>query len=99
MNLNELSNEEFFEQIDSLNAERKDELYRYLWVNYVREDVREALKDYDTAHLSNKDIELLINDCADQLVYNGKYNCNMDYWSNLEELINDGFYLLKQKDK
>ena len=99
MNLNEISNKEFFELIDSLKPHRKDELYRYLWVDYVREDMRASFEGYDVSYLSDNDFEALIDNCANQLVYNGKYNCNIDYWSNIKELINDNLYLLKQKYK
>ena len=99
MNLNELSNEELFKLIDSLKPYKKDELYHHLWVDYVREDVRAAFEEYDVPYLSDNDFEALIDDCANQFVYNGKYNCNIDYWSNIEELINDNLYLLKQKYK
>lgn len=99
MNLNELSNEEFFKLIDSLKPYRKDELYRYLWVNHVREDVRTILEEYDVPYLSDDDFDALIDNCANRFVYNGEYNCNTDYWSNLEALIDRRLYLFEQKHK
>lgn len=99
MNLNELSNEEFFKLIDSLKPYRKDELYHYLWVNHVREDVRTTLEEYDVPYLSDDDFDALIDDCANRFVYNGEYDCNTDYWSNLEALIDRRLYLFKQKHK
>jgi len=115
MNLNELSNEEFFKLIDSLKPYRKDELYRYLWVNHVKEDVRTVLEEdvrtvleedvraileeYDVPYLSDDDFDALIDDCANRFVYNGEYDCNTDYWSNLEALIDHRLYLFEQKHK
>lgn len=99
MNLNELSNEEFFKLIDSLKPHRKDELYRYLWVNHVKEDVRTVLEEYGVPYLSDDDFETMIDDCANRFVYNGEYDCNTDYWSNLEALIDRRLYLFEQKHK
>ena len=99
MNLNELSNEEFFKLIDSLKPHRKDELYHYLWVNHVKEDVRTVLEEYDVPYLSDDDFETMIDDCANRFVYNGEYDCNTDYWSNLEALIDHRLYLFEQKHK
>lgn len=97
MNLNELSNEEFFKLIDSLKPYRKNELYRYLWVNHVKEDVRTILEEYDVPYLSDDDFDALIDDCANRFIYNGEYDCNTDYWSNLEALIDHRLYLFEQK--
>ena len=99
MNLNELSNEEFFEQIDSLKPDRKDELYRYLWTDYVREDMRAIFEGRDVPYLSDNDFEALIDDCANQFVHNGWYDCNTDYWTNLENLIGNRLRLFEQKHK
>ena len=99
MNLNELSNEELFKLIDSLKPYKKDELYRYLWVNHVKEDVRAILEEYDVPYLSDDDFDALIDDCANRFVYNGEYDCNTDYWSNLEALIDHRLYLFEQKHK
>ena len=115
MNLNELSNEEFFKLIDSLKPYRKDELYRYLWVNHVKEDVRTILEEdvrtileedvrtmleeYGVPYLSDDDFDALIDDCANRFVYNGEYDCNTDYWSNLEALIDRRLYLFEQNHK
>ena len=99
MNLNELSNEELFKLIDSLKPYRKDELYRHLWVNHVREDVRTILEEYDVPYLSDDDFEAMIDDCANRFVYNGEYDCNADYWSNLDALIDRRLYLFEQKHK
>lgn len=99
MNLNELSNEELFKLIDSLKPYKKDELYRHLWVNHVREDVRTILEEYDVPYLSDDDFDALIDDCANRFVYNGEYDCNTDYWSNLEALIDHRLYLFEQKHK
>lgn len=107
MNLNELSNEELFKLIDSLKPYKKDELYRYLWVNHIKEDVRTVLEEdvravleeYGVPYLSDDDFDALIDDCANRFVYNGEYDCNTDYWSNLGALIDRRLYLFEQKHK
>ena len=99
MNLNELSNEELFKLIDSLKPYRKDELYRHLWVNHVRNDVRTILEKYDVPYLSDDDFDALVDDCANRFVYNGEYDCNTDYWTNLDALIDRRLYLFEQNHK
>lgn len=98
MNLNELSNEDLFKLIDSLKPYRKDELYRHLWVNHVKEDVRTILEEYDVPYLSDDDFGALIDDCANRFV-NGAYDCNTDYWTNLDALIDHRLYLFEQNHK
>lgn len=59
-----------------------DEIY-----HYIREDVQTVLEEYDVSFLSDNDFEALIDDCTDQLVYSGRYDCIAGYWSHLEKLI------------
>lgn len=68
-----------------------DEIY-----HYIREDVQTVLEEYDVSFLSDNDFEALIDDCTDQLVYSERYNCIADYWSHLEELIDERLLLMKQ---
>lgn len=67
-----------------------DEIY-----HYMREDVQTVLEEYDISFLSDNDFEALIDDCTDQLVYSGRCNCIADYWSHLDELIDERLLLMK----
>lgn len=67
-----------------------DELY-----HYVKEDVRTILEEYGLSFLSDDDFEALIDDCTDQIVYGGKYDVT-DYWSYLEELVDERLLLMEQ---
>ena len=64
--------------------------------HYIREDVQTVLEEYNVSFLSDNDFEALIDDCTDQLVYSGRYNCIADYWPHLEELIDERLLLMKQ---
>ena len=70
--------------IDNLTDTEKDRLYRHLWQDYVKEDI--------IAHAENMDVELTDNEiqtAAERYVYEGKYDCNLNYWNNIENLINE----------
>ena len=70
--------------IDNLTDTEKDRLYRHLWHDYVKEDI--------IAHAENMDVELTDNEiqtAAERYVYEGKYDCNLNYWDNIENLINE----------
>ena len=74
---------ELREYIDNLSITDNDDVYRYLWSEHVREDV--------ASYAESKDIELT-NDEIDKItelyVYEGEYDCEYGYWSNIETLIN-----------
>ena len=62
-----------------LNDQLKDEIYRKLWKEYVKEDI---------IQFNNKLDEELIDLIANAYVYDGEYDCNFSYWDNIENLIN-----------
>lgn len=69
------------------NVER-DIAYRQLWLPYVIEDVRAHMIDYldEDQYLSDDRIENIAN----RYVYEGRYDCNLSYWQNIENLIDEG---------
>lgn len=78
--------------VDALDAKEKDDLYRYLWLDYVREDVIHRLgldEEDETEHPFSElvDDTILVDDVAERYVYEGEYDCNLTYWENIDNLI------------
>lgn len=70
--------------IYSLSESERDIVYRILWTNHVVEDVRKYI-----AGMRLKASEESIKRIAKRYVYDGDYDCDKSYWSNIENLIND----------
>ena len=66
--------------LNSLSTSEKDELYRALWLEYVKEDIR----NYDES-LDEGAVEVI----ASRYVYDVDYDCNLSYWDNIENLIEE----------
>lgn len=71
--------------VKSLNPTEKDDLYRELWSEYVREDIISFIDDDLMAKLEHDDI----NEMVRRYVYDGEYDCNLSYWDNIQNLIDD----------
>ena len=83
-NLTPENKTELFEALlDEQSSYEKDQLYRKLWLSYVMEDIQSHAEDID-AELTEDQIAR----AADIYVYHGKYDCNITYWDNIENLIN-----------
>ena len=67
--------------INELNHLEKDELYRLLWSEYVKEDFLSQL-DYND-DFTDEDID----NCVKKYVYNGDYDSNIDSWTNINNII------------
>lgn len=69
-------------QIDTMSYQDQDDIYRYLWHRHVMDDVRCRAED-NGIDLTEGQI-----DCAaSKYVYDGDYDCNLDYWSNIDNVI------------
>ena len=73
--------------IDKLTPKQKDEAYRILWSDYVREDVVSHAETIGVA-LDEDTIDTIV----DAYVYYSNYDCNLSYWDNIESLI-DAHYV------
>lgn len=70
--------------VDSLDWESRDVIYRHIWSERVREDVESHLENMDET-LTDDEIRTV----AERYVYQGTYDCNLNYWTNIENLINE----------
>lgn len=78
------------ETTETMNAEEKDAIYRYLWREHVEKDVRSQLdQNPRLEHLSDEEYENLIKSVATRYVYDCRYDCNLSYWDNLDNLISE----------
>lgn len=73
--------------VNSLNIIEKDDLYRRLHLDYVKEDIASRLDEHDFELKTDEDIDMLIDTVARRYVYDGEYDCNLSYWDNIDNLI------------
>ena len=74
--------------VDNLDSVEKDALYRYLWEDYVKEDVESRLNEnFDCDNLTEDQIDIITNRVIQEYVYDGNYDCNLTYWTNIDNLI------------
>lgn len=89
MFINNMSTDEI---INKLSANQKDELYRALWLEHVREDVESHLRSQYSETVETLDENQIFDICdsaARHYVYDGDYDCNLAYWDNLSNLIDN----------
>lgn len=87
-----LNNMDTEEMLSKISGAQKDELYRALWKEHVVEDVRGRLDEMDidgVSDLDEEDYELFIDSVANKYVYDGDYDCNISYWDNIDNLIDE----------
>ncbi len=70
------------ELLDNLSGSERDDIYRALWFDHVAEDVTNLLEENESE--INDDI---VSAIAERYVYDGDYDCNLDYWTNLRILL------------
>lgn len=92
------NNEKIDNILKDLTADEKDTLYRKLWEEYIKQDVTMYL--YDDDHLSDiideynvdftkEETDGIIDRVVERYVYEGDYDCELNYWENIDNLIND----------
>lgn len=75
--------------LKTLSTAEKDQLYRFLWSEHVEEDVRSRLEDNPVEDMFEEDIESLVSNVTERYVYEGRYDCNLSYWDNIQNLIDE----------
>ena len=71
--------------VKDMSRQVKDEVYRLIWHEHVKEDVLGVLEGKDFS--DEVDLDGLADFIAGKYVYEGKYDCNQAYWNNLDALI------------
>lgn len=72
------------EKLKALNPIMTDMIYRCTWMKYVVEDILNYAEDNEIK--LDQDEAAII---AKQYVYDGKYDCNLSYWTNIKNLIDN----------
>lgn len=97
-----LTNKTLKHIIDGLDAVEKDDVYRYLWAEHVREDVESYISD--NAH-NNGDNDIphifdarVVDYVTERYVYDGRYDCNLSYWENIDNLIDEAEHNISNND-
>lgn len=72
------------EMINQLDSIEKDVVYRTLWQTYVEQDLEKLAIDRDV-NLSKDDFSVI----ASRFVWDGDYDCNLPYWNNLSNLLDE----------
>ena len=62
----------------------KDKIYRMVWAEHVTDDILSHAEDIG-AEISKEDAEIL----AESYACDGEYDCNLSYWDNIENLMED----------
>ena len=71
-------------KINELSAIEKDKIYRMVWAEHVTDDILSHAEDIGV-EISKEDAEIL----AENYVCDGEYDCNLSYWDNIENLMED----------
>jgi len=61
-----------------------DSIYRHVDAKYIKEDVISHASDLEVSLTSEE-----VNEVAIMYAYDGEYDCNLSYWQNIENLINE----------
>ena len=84
MRVEEMSSSELFTE---MTDRQRDEIFRMVWFGNVEDDVRTYINDFYEDTFSEEDIEGIEECVANDIVYNGRLDCCISYWDNIEKLI------------
>lgn len=96
-----LNNMDTEELISKLTSSQKDDIYRALWKEHVIEDVEARLSEQEIEELetlTEEEYDLFVNAVATRYVYEGDYDCNLCYWDNIDNLIDDELQYMKNNE-
>lgn len=79
------------EIIDMIPYKTRDRIYRVQLMWHTAKDIV-ARADYNGIHLYSDEV----NNAASRYAFDGEYDCNLDYWSNMDVLID---YELESREK
>ena len=84
---------EIVKNLEDMGYDIKDKVYRILWAESVAEDAQSEMDDQNRAtdDMSDEELDRIAEIVAYRYCFEGKYDCNIDYWSNLGALIDPFF--------
>lgn len=75
----------------NMSEKQKDDIYRLVWKEHTKEDVKSRIEDLQIMDENNKNFNTVVETVAARYVYNGDYDCNLTYWNNIDNLIDETF--------
>lgn len=83
------TSEKVQELLKNLTSREKDELYKALEFEYVREDVECQLEQNINIpdNLSDDAYNDIVDDITKKYVYDRDYDCDLSYWENIDNFI------------
>lgn len=73
--------------VQLLSDKCKDNIYRTIWAEHVAEDAESYLSDDNRFNsLDKKEQNEICQEIAHRYVFDGEYDCNQDYWTQLNML-------------
>ena len=85
--------------LKALSDKQKDDIYRALWAEHVREDVLGWISDNKQQLLLKPAmLECVINSVTERYVYECDYDCNQSYWDNIENLVEEEYTVYEQEE-
>lgn len=84
---------------NSLSCEERNDLYRYIRYLHVRKDIESQimqapLSDYGITDANDPRVDSITDKAAEAYVYGGRYDCDLSYWDNINNLIDEALYQL-----
>lgn len=79
--LSQLDEKGLREFAGGIALENKDNLYRILWEDYVKEDFNSRVEEF----YDHKNVD--VESCVYDYVWGCDYDCNLDYWTNFDNII------------
>jgi hypothetical protein len=72
-----------------LKTNDRDKIYRYELAAHTEEDVHNYIENEMDIDTSKYDINAIAETVGERWSYEGDYDCTLDYWTNIENLINE----------
>lgn len=90
-NCNNITKMSVFDLMEKLTDEQKDGIYREVLYQYTVEDVKGFLEDYDAYDIpdTQEEVDNFVGDVAYRYVFNGDRDCNLSYWDNIKNLVDE----------
>lgn len=70
--------------------EAMESIYTYMRYEHIKEDVKSQMEEDERFEdMSDYEYDDLAERCALRYAYDGDYDCNLAYWDNIHNLINE----------
>lgn len=83
--ISEMTSSELFVEMSN---NQRDDIYRMVWSDHVYEDCKAQINERELS-LDDEEVDAICEEVANNYVYNGRYDCNLSYWDNIDNLINE----------